>query len=291
MIGSDIGGYLDRDDQDLLDLVPYDGEVFLRWLALGAMTPFMQLHGRANLEPWAVPERVDETIAAYKYWATLHSELVPFWYSLAQEAYAGAATMMSTIGDGPSDWSEDWRYQIGDAFVVAAVFESGTERDVALPAGRRWYDWWNPQNAPIEGGGTTTVDLSNGLRIPIFVAEGAIIPMAIASDVTGIGAAESAGSDTVVVYPGREPRQFRRHDEDGMITVLEAQDDGAVVQIRASRLPKSSILRVRTDRNPTSVTADGRALSRDVDFSVDEAQHFTEIRLSAQASESVIELR
>src|SRR5690606_505512 len=61
VLGSDIGGYLDRDDQDLRVEIPFDLETFQRWVAVGAMMPFMQLHGRANLEPWSVPERPDET--------------------------------------------------------------------------------------------------------------------------------------------------------------------------------------------------------------------------------------
>ncbi len=60
MLGSDIGGYLDRNELNLLESIPFDLEVFQRWVALGALTPFMELHGRANLAPWTVagrPER------------------------------------------------------------------------------------------------------------------------------------------------------------------------------------------------------------------------------------------
>lgn len=66
MIGSDIGGYLDFDDTAPVPQpgsIPFDTLVFARWTALGAMTPFMQLHGRANIAPWTVPDHVDETVA------------------------------------------------------------------------------------------------------------------------------------------------------------------------------------------------------------------------------------
>src|SRR6185503_19376507 len=73
VVGSDIGGYLDRDDKNLTGpTIPFDTLVFARWTALGAMTAFMQLHGRANITPWTVPDHVDETVALYRYWATLH---------------------------------------------------------------------------------------------------------------------------------------------------------------------------------------------------------------------------
>jgi alpha-glucosidase (family GH31 glycosyl hydrolase) len=53
VVGSDLGGYLDRDDVELTMEVPADAQTFMRWTGLSAMTPFMQLHGRANLEPWS----------------------------------------------------------------------------------------------------------------------------------------------------------------------------------------------------------------------------------------------
>ena len=102
-LGSDLGGYLDRDDLDLLGpQIPFDSLNFARWTAVSALTPLMQLHGRGNLAPWAVPDHADETVAVYKYWATLHHALVPFFASLADQAYAGSdggKSIMRPVGD------------------------------------------------------------------------------------------------------------------------------------------------------------------------------------------------
>ena len=38
VIGSDLGGYLNLDDQDFSHAIPHDTEVFNRWVAMGAMT-------------------------------------------------------------------------------------------------------------------------------------------------------------------------------------------------------------------------------------------------------------
>jgi alpha-D-xyloside xylohydrolase len=43
---------------------------------------------------------------------------------------------------------------VGGAFLVAPVLDASGRRDVALPAGSRWYDWWDPQHAVYEGGQT-----------------------------------------------------------------------------------------------------------------------------------------
>ena len=53
-------------------MIPFDPLNFARWTAVGALTPFMQLHGRGNLTPWTVPDHADETVALYRYWAKLH---------------------------------------------------------------------------------------------------------------------------------------------------------------------------------------------------------------------------
>jgi alpha-glucosidase (family GH31 glycosyl hydrolase) len=85
VLGSDIGGYLDRDDQNLTGpVIPFDSVNFARWTATAGLMPFFQLHGRANITPWTVPDRATEVVAVYRYWSKLHHELVPFFFSLAR---------------------------------------------------------------------------------------------------------------------------------------------------------------------------------------------------------------
>lgn len=196
VVGSDIGGYLDVDDVNSAEKVPYSQTTFVRWVELGAMSPFMELHGRANLTPWTEPVNPDETTAIYKFWATLHHELVPFFYSLAEEAYAGQATLLQPLGD-----AGDWRYTLGGVVLVAPILDDGGVRDLALPDGR-WHDWWNER---AYDGGTTIAgyDSSDHARLPLFVREGAILPM----------------RSSVDVWPGADGR-FVVHDEDGATTTI-----------------------------------------------------------------------
>ncbi|MEQ9499162.1 MAG: glycoside hydrolase family 31 protein [Deltaproteobacteria bacterium] len=250
VIGSDIGGYLDRDDQSFTDLVPYDTDTFLRWTALGAMTPFMQLHGRANLEPWSVPERADETVDTYRYWATLHHELVPFLYSLAEDAYDVGGPMMHPIGDGPDAWEDDWRFVLGEAFLVAPIFEASGVRDVPLPRGAKWYDWWAPQDDAHDGGTTLAAyDVGSPSRIPLFVRAGAIVPMTIDRPLTEIGTEAFADHLTVLVYPGATASSFVLRDSDDGKTEIAAE--GGAVSISRTLAP--TIFVVRTDTPPTEV--------------------------------------
>lgn len=290
MLGSDIGGYLDRDDKSFTDLVPYDTDTFLRWTALGAMTPFMQLHGRANLEPWSVPERAEETVDTYRYWATLHHELVPFFYSLAEQAYDEGSTIMRPIGDGPDEWQDDWRFMVGDAFLVAPIITSSSARDVGLPGGSVWYDWWAPSAEPIAGGVTLEAyDVGTPDRIPLFVRSGAIVPMTIDRPLTAIGTAAFAGHLTVLVYPGDERSAFVLRDSDDGKT--EIVSEGETVTI--SRVLAPTIFVIRSER-PTSVSsgvevADSAALTAaEAGWWYDDVRRSTYVKVAPSSSPVVV---
>lgn len=250
VIGSDIGGYLDLDDENLIgDGIPADTLVFARWTALGALNPFMQLHGRANLAPWTVEDHVDETVALYRYWASLHDELVPWWHSLARAAQQGGPNLMRPIGDEAS-WPGDYRYTLSDSLLVAPILDASGTRDIPLPAGR-WYDWWDPAGAPIDGGTTLTGYSVPRERIPLFVREGAILVANVASDVTGLGTAARANALTVATWPATTASTFELIDEDGAMTTIATSTTALTV----SRAIRPTYFRVRRDTAPTSVSA------------------------------------
>jgi alpha-glucosidase (family GH31 glycosyl hydrolase) len=261
VVGSDIGGYLDRDDIDLTQGVPWDTEVFARWTALGAFTPFMELHGRANITPWTVPDRVDETVAMYRRWATLHHELVPFFYSLAEECYANGGAIIRPEGDEAA-WPDDYRFQVGDALLVAPVLESGGIRDVLLPDGARWFDFNDPYADPVAGGTLVgAYDASDWQRFPVFVREGAIVPADVASDVTGLGSATSAGFQTYLVWPDASESSFVLHDTDGATTTITAStpevDSGRSHIVISRATARGVILRVRVGAPVSAVGISG----------------------------------
>jgi alpha-glucosidase (family GH31 glycosyl hydrolase) len=269
-VGSDIGGYLDRDDISIGTEVPFDGENFDRWVAVGAMTPFMQLHGRANLAPWTVPERAPETVAIYRYWAHLHHALVPFFYSLAEVRHASPEldSIMTPVGS-EAEWAGDYRFLLGDAFLVAPILAAGGIRDVALPAGARWYDWWEEGGDAIDGGTTLTdYDASDRLHLPVFVREGAIVPTNVATDANGLGTAASEGFLTVLGWPAASATSFALHEDvEGDTDVLATigLSGGATTTLTFAPARASVIARLRRESAPSMVTADGAALTEVAD--------------------------
>ncbi len=266
VIGSDIGGYLDRDENDLTMTIPFDQEVFARWTALSGMMPFFQLHGRANLEPWNIEERTEETIELYRYWANLHSEMVPFWFSLAQEAYAGGDNIVQPVGDDARAWRRNgWLYRVGDAFLVAPVLEAGGIRNVPLsdPAATAMYDYWDESAAPrspveeiVNYEGAT----ERG-RIPIFIRAGAIVPMHIRSEFTQFGRPVANGRLTLAIWPDSRETTFNVHHEEGEATPVTA--NGGTITIGAA--PEPLLLRVRREAVTTNVQIGGEALEAAAD--------------------------
>lgn len=266
VLGSDVGGYLDRDDKDILGPeIPLDPVVFARWTAVGGLSPFMQLHGRANLTPWTFPDQPETITAIYRYWAKLHHALVPFFYSVAEEAYAGQPPIVRPVGS-EATWAGDYRFQLGDALLVAPLLDGTGKRDVALPAGALWYDWWAPGADPIAGGQTLVAyDSTELARIPLFVRSGAILPLAVDDDANGLGTKGSAGRLTVLVYPGSTSSSFRLHDEDDAVTTLGASAKGTGFSVTLSRALRDTLLRVRADTSPSKVLVDSQPSPQLVD--------------------------
>lgn len=255
VVGSDIGGYLDRDDKDLTGpVIPFDTLNFARWVAVGALSPFMQLHGRANLTPWTVPAAdIDVTVALYKYWARFHHALVPFLFERAKLP----APLVRPIG-GAGDYS----WILGEAFFVAPILDATGQRSVALPAGSRWYDWWTIDVH--EGGTTLAADYSaDRLKIPLFVRAGAIVPLEIddAEDVLGLGGPAAKDALTYAVWPAGKTSFGNELTVDERATEIVVTVAGAA---------KPVVLRVRLDAAPASVTGG--------DFTYDNAKKVLVVR-------------
>ncbi len=250
VVGSDIGGYLDKDDENLAASdIPFDTLVFARWTALGALNPFMQLHGRANITPWTVPDHVDETVALYRYWASLHDALVPWWHSLSRAAQRGGAPLMKPVSPDEASWPNDYRYTLGDMLLVAPILDASSARDVALPAGR-WYDWWDPAGAAIEGNQTLAGYAVPRERFPLFVKEGAILPMNVANDATGFGSAARANALTIAVWPAATGSStFDLIDED----LVQTQITASAQTLTITRPLRPTYFRVQRDAAPADV--------------------------------------
>ncbi len=276
VVGSDLGGYLDRDDANVLGeenvKIPLDPVNFMRWTAQSALTPFMQLHGRANITPWTFPERSEEVVANYRFWAKLHDELVPFFYAVAEQAYAGGPVRMIEPLGVEAEWPGDYRYLLGGAMLVAPVIDDTGLRDVELPDGATWYPLLDPSADALAGGQLLEdVDVSDPTRIPVFVREGAILPMNVADDVTGFGTSASAGALSFAVWPGPESESFVTLLDDDSPLELSSVASASAIELTLGAGAPDVVLRVRLEAAPAEVTLDGAPLVLHADRAAFEA--------------------
>jgi alpha-D-xyloside xylohydrolase len=106
-------------------------------------------------------------------------------------------------------------YLFGPAILVAPVHEQGaTTREVYLPAGVDWYNFWTGERS--RGGQTLTVDAPID-RLPLFVRAGSIIPLGVPVRST----ADPQPIAKVRVYPGADG-DFALYDDDGRTYAYES---------------------------------------------------------------------
>lgn len=111
----------------------------------------------------------------------LRYRLLPYIYSLAHEVYETGLPFTRPL---MVEFEEDelcnqnqfpYEYMFGSSILVAPVFDDNKTKRVYLPAGCKWYDYFDGKE--YEGGQVITVDTSDLMKMPLFIKQGAIIPL------------------------------------------------------------------------------------------------------------------
>ncbi|TVR70657.1 MAG: glycoside hydrolase [Spirochaetaceae bacterium] len=200
-VGGDAGGFQ----------LNADAELYSRWIAAAAFTPFFRAHSALDTrdhEPWSFGE---EALAIARQYIGLRYRLLPYIYSLFEEASrTGAPVMRPLVWEFPRDPRVETRadsFMLGEALLVAPVREPGVqERSVYLPAGI-WYDFWTGERIEVEpgpdGGGTSVAAEAPLDLLPLYVRGGCIIPFERVRQHTG---EEGDGVLRLLVAPDGEGR-------------------------------------------------------------------------------------
>jgi len=209
---TDIGGFLGGDPGD-----PAYQEVYVRWFQYGTFCPIFRTHGaRPANELWSYGPRAQQILTLYD---KLRYRLLPYIYSLAWKTTSqGYTPMRALVMDFPSDTRAlDVRdqFMFGPAMLVNPVTRAGaTTREVYLPAGTVWFDFWTGNNV---NGGQYVNALAPLETMPLYVRAGSIIPMG--------PEVQYAGEDRwapieVRIYPGANG-EFSLYEDDGLSYAYE----------------------------------------------------------------------
>jgi alpha-D-xyloside xylohydrolase len=192
-------------------------ELYTRWFQYATFLPIMRTHGsRPQNEVWSYGHEAEPILEKY---LKLRYELMPYIYSLGYHTWETGAPFMRALPlDFPSDPKvADIRdeYMFGPAFLVAPVTEQGaTTREVYLPAGADWYNYWT--NERVHGGQTISVAAPID-TLPLFVRAGSIIPTGTMVESTH----QPQSIAKIRIYPGADAR-FTLFNDDGMTYAYES---------------------------------------------------------------------
>jgi len=154
-------------------------ELQTRWYQFGAFSPIFRSHGEViKREIYELSPAGSPTYESMAWYDRLRYRLMPYIYTLGADTYFKEDTIMrALVMDFPADrraWDIDDEYLFGKALLVAPVTEyKARSRNVYLPAGTRWYDFYSGK---VVSGGRAVAAEAPIERIPLFVRAGAIIP-------------------------------------------------------------------------------------------------------------------
>lgn len=171
-VGNDIGGFVG-------DTTP---ELFARWIESGSFAPFARVHYDNNFqpdqqcqEPWCLGSEVEDIARKY---VSLRYSLLPYtntaFHNSTRDGRPVQQALVYQFQNDPAVRNISDQFMWGDSIMVAPVVTKGaTSRQVYLPTGKDWIDWWTGEKHA--GGQTITKDAPLDV-MPIYVAAGSVIP-------------------------------------------------------------------------------------------------------------------
>lgn len=227
-------------------------ELYTRWFQLGVFLPLFRSHGTdTHREIWRFGEEGELFYDILVKFDRLRYRLLPYIYSAAGMVTQKHSTMMRLlsfdfIGD-PDVYDIGDQYMFGSSIMVCPVTKpmyygknsvplEGTDktREVYLPAGTDWYDFWTHEKY---GGGQTVTAKATLDVLPVFVKAGSVVPTAEAAEHTG---AVSRSDITLTVFPGTDGAFSLYQDENDnynyekgayAVTDISWKEDGGVLKI------------------------------------------------------------
>jgi alpha-D-xyloside xylohydrolase len=186
----------------------------LRWWQFGGFVPLFRSHGQYPFrEIFSLAGKGTEVYKGLEDTIKLRYRLMPYIYTLAADTYHKDSTIMrGLVMDFPSDkkaWDVNTQYMFGPAFLVNPVTSfKARNREVYLPEGAGWYNFWTGES--LKGGQTVTANAPL-THLPVFVRAGSIVPTGPAIQFTDEGLNAPI---TLNVYTGANG-SFELYEDDG----------------------------------------------------------------------------
>jgi alpha-D-xyloside xylohydrolase len=147
--------------------------VYKRWIQFGLLSSHSRLHGSSFYRvPWLVDEESCDVLRAF---TRLKHRLMPYLFAKAIEAAeTGVPVMRSMLMEHPHDPAcapLDRQYHLGEALLVAPVFDETGEVDFYLPEGR----WTHLLSGESKEGGRWLRETHDFMSLPVYVAANTVM--------------------------------------------------------------------------------------------------------------------
>lgn len=180
---SDLGGFFLWNFKNPLENPEYR-ELHVRWVEFGTFTPMMRSHGEgAPREIYQFGKKGDPVYDAIEKYINLRYSLLPYIYSTSWDVTAHQSSMMRAL---VMDYAHDKQaldindeFMFGKSLLVSPVTQPMhsnpfISKDVYLPKGNDWYDFWTGEK--FKGGQTIKKEVPLDI-IPLYVKAGTILPV------------------------------------------------------------------------------------------------------------------
>jgi alpha-glucosidase (family GH31 glycosyl hydrolase) len=185
----------------------------LQWKCFTPVLMVMSGWAKKDKQPYIYGEPYTSINRKY---LQLKMRLTPYMYTYCATAHeTGVPASRAMVLEYPTDsvtWSKETQYQFmnGEWLLVAPVYKSESKRDsIYLPKGG-WYDYWSGQKT--EGGTWLNNYPAPIEKLPLFVKQGAIIPMYPAMNYDGEKRTDTL---TLAIYPYLKSA-FELYEDDGL---------------------------------------------------------------------------
>ena len=244
IIGSDIAGFSGS-------VIP--PRLYMRWTQFSTFCGLFMNGGHGDRALW---NRSQEELEVIRKFSWLHTELVPYMYHYVVTAHEGGTRLQRTLPG-------KYHYMFGNYLLVAPIYEDKLENIVQLPEGK-WYYWFDDRK---EFEGPLVMEQSFPMdEFPVYVKEGAIIPMNIIREYSGFGETVDEGFLTLMMYPGKEPSSFTVYRENDDATDVGMVRSGNLLSLTLSGKKTPHIIRLKAESAPEQITLDGNTLELGVSF-------------------------
>ncbi len=243
VIGSDIAGFSGS-------TIP--PRLYIRWAQFSTFCGLFMNGGHGERALW---KRSQQELEIVRKFSWLHTEIIPYMYSHVVRCHEGGKPLQRPI-DGK------YHYLFGDDLLIAPIYQDSLTNTINLPEGKWRYFFDDIKE--IEGPAIFSREFPLD-EYPVYVREGAIIPLNVTRAYNNLGDSTSTGFVTWLIYPGQK-NQFTVHYPDGTgNTTVLVENDSHELRIAFSGIKKAHILRILLMDAPKTVLLDGEILQETVD--------------------------